>query len=1548
MKLSHNHALAAPTLKFLTLAVSALMVTAVQADTGGDAGSSGIRHVGDLEIYQSAQGASPRLMMMIDTSGSMGISSLVIPKNNQYGSPGDVDSPLCEKGYNNEVADVTYWRFNYHISLGMSKAHETTRNGIPQWKYDAPPKAESVTINGKTHNWHMRGCYNRNGTTKTSQITYDRLSRLKKAMIDLLASDKIKDDVVMGLGHYSSYTPYKVADTQNRLVDSHSGTILVEAAPLTPAHREKLIKALIDFKAVDAFTDEDGKSNTDRAITSLKQPEHYRVAGGTPTAHAYAEVGAAMLGQNTGSVFNYLAKDKTVDLVYDGYSVLIGRKEDYFTKENTEPLYYLCNQLGSKLPTTKALGSSYNNVVQCINNWGHYDVTYDYNVSVYYGGGKVNNDDAKKAKSTQFGNLLGGWRRVPHEPLDTETVTAKVWNSPYGDNLVTYRTSPFAIKQKAIPKKGCPAGQDATTDGTQCKRYTQLRGHFVTGACAAETYKDGARYTYLRKDDGWNTICHYMNTYTMPTINDYVPDEDGYNMGGFDYSVAASKNGNNYKKVAADTQCSGNGIFFLTDGAPNSTRPAIAANIMNLSLGGANTTYGNFTSTPPTGGLTSPKLNTSLFEGETGGWEYIGEYAKRLKDPTKNPAGVSIKTAVAGFGSSFAGLTKKSDGSYDCNTQGATEDAKNACKWGQKGEGYGEGGFFYTQSSDDISNSIQNFINELNNTIPASPSGTVTIPKDPYRAIGELPYALMPSLESQLSNDTRLANIWPGNIKKYSLNDGTLMGRDRTSLFVNVAGDLNAKAKDFWQLENHALTDSSGVKTEANSSVFAGGIYEGLTTPRSNKYQKSRVIWVEDLESKDSTKTVLRDLYVEGAIGIPHGFDKLVDKTTYSRENQIKLLQFLGYSKAQVPGEGQQLLENLLTDPRLKTKEVKDLTLIHPNKEIKVLGATIHSKPVVVSYGAKLKDGRVQNNERDDYALFGSMDGVLHLVNAKDAASNNNGGLEKLAIIPRIMMQTQPDALVPNSRYSISNDRQAATPYFGIDGHWTVKNAYKYDYPNNEVKTTSVYAYGGMRLGGKGLLGFNLTDAGKPEVAFGNKSLIDDKTPGFERISHIFNQPSVGKMKVGNDIKEVLIFGGGYDMCYENQKFQIGMPKEVKKTDAKPEIDEKCTAKTEADGNAVYIVDAKTGSLLWTASSSSPRTNTTNAQTKQVSEMKHSIVGGITALDRNNDGTIDQLYFADLGGQLFRADFKDGEIKNDKNSGRVTRLLKDNQENTQFARRFYERPNVSFYRNNGKLLAMINVISGDRSSPLSKIRNTHENADRIYGIIDTDVTKPDKEYYKDDFTFKIKDLSATDSKMVDMTQSFDFRIKQEQEMKKGNVNAWYYPLTKFDGFDKVNYSKGVGRSEVVGHQLFTTVYNPDMSYSNAGSCSTKIVGGSERQMYCLPWGVCYHDDKKTRATENGTGGYERAGQGIQELNFGPRSQKQANQRLLIGTRSMSEILKTDNRTNFNKDTKKKANVVGEIGLQQQTGVQDNGGSGTMERNIYMERYILTPNRWFEQ
>lgn len=1057
---------------------------------------------------------------------------------------------------------------------------------------------------------------------------------------------------------------------------------------------------------------------------------------------------------------------------------------------------------------------------------------------------------------------------------------------------------------------------------------------------------------------------------------------------GFNRSVSSSKNNLVYNSplTGLTAQCDGQGIYFLTDGYPNSSGSNIANTLMSKSL--------NVTSISPDTGLIN--VTTGNDEATVKAWDYIGAYAKKLRD-TANPIRMTIKTATVGFGSEFNnpnGLpTKKvTIGGEEVNVtdcdQLSAQDAINLCKWGEKSYNYGEGGFYSAQSTEDVVDSVIKFAKDLNQTLPSTPSGTIVIPDDPYRADSQLAVAFYPILQAEVGKNQA---IWAGNLKKYNLNEGTLYGKNNSALFLDIAGNLNPATEDLWS----AIADING----KNNNVTSGGFYSNLLTPNT-AVNNVRTLYIEDNTSSNDTKPRLRKLGVDasGKVtldgSIISASNTFVDTTTYSRDNVNLLLQFLGFT---------------LTDAQ-KTQALADLVLTAPTSPVKVLGATIHSTPSMVSYSATLDtDGKVTAT-RDDYVLFGSSDGSLHMVNADDYTTTGNGGRELLAFMPKLMLDKQPEALINGTSTEVGK------PYFGVDAPWLVSANYFYDLDNSKVtvtpcaedtdidpnntrdcRNTYVRAYGGLRMGGEGLYGLDLTDKNNPKMLF----RIDSATTGFDRMGQIWAKPTKAKIATGidpttkkiNAYKDVLVFGGGYDTCYEDQGYQVGTTTSTLRNQ-KSQACNRTTA-TESLGNAVYMVDAKTGTLIWsatkTANAVSGATNTT------VSTLSNSIVGGITVLDRNNDGYMDQLYFADMGGQVFRADFTNaGFIKpvssgtaapeNSFSNTRVVRLLQPAFTGTdiKYNHRFYERPVVSFYRgdssfNNGRLFAVVNVISGDRSSPLSKLRSSDAYADRLYGIMDTDVTLADSILYASDFTNR-KESTATDApkvqKVVDLTANttaasdllalptvtndYTLATKQAAITSVKAKRGWYYPLTRFDGFDRVKYTKGVGKSEVIDSFLYTTVYNPDMNYGVTEPCSAKITGGSERQLYCLPYGICLKQTTNSAGvaideyatSTNGTAGFARAGQGIQELTLGPRSSTLSNQRLLIGTQTITD--RASNRVDFGNDSGKLlAGDTGSnnIGLdrisQPLSGLIKTTGDGSAPENIYNDRYTLKPNTWFE-
>ncbi len=1054
-----------------------------------------------------------------------------------------------------------------------------------------------------------------------------------------------------------------------------------------------------------------------------------------------------------------------------------------------------------------------------------------------------------------------------------------------------------------------------------------------------------------------------------PTANAYAEvgaymlgtNTSGGTYSGFSKSTTASKADGNYiSPLLKPSSCDGRGIYFLTDGAPNNSPNPLALMRLALKRSDFNTSKGAL----PAGSDTN---NSGMPE--------VGAFAKALRDSTMSPLGTDqeIYTAVVGFGADFdvdkeadaekplkervirtlpytnpkTGVTKDRD-FYNCanivgKDNNATKDARNACNWGEKAHedlpgvgGFGEGGFYSAQSTDDIVNSIISFVTDLDNTLPSTPSGTIIIPDDPYRADSQLAVAYYPTLQPKVGDN---AVIWEGNLKKYKLNEGTLFGKGGVKLFKNIAGELNPAAPDFWSDKNY-----SG----ANDKVENGGFYAQLNTPAAGM-ASVRTLYVEDWDNDTNKKPVLRKFGVNAAgkvvvDGAALTSNTFKDTATYNETTLRKLLNFLGFKN-------------------LPSIAVKDMTLSSANvpDSIKVLGATIHSTPASVSYSATLdaETGRV-TEARDDYVLFGSSEGGLHLVDAGDQGSGN-GGKEKFVIIPRKILSdpSKSEALIKGATRN-----EIGSPNFGIDAPWLVTADYQYNLSSNRVNVNTtggkgVFAYGGLRMGGEAFYGLNLNDNDNPSMMFS----ITPATSGFSRMGQIWEKPTKARIKTSTTDTgtDVLVFGGGYDMCYENEGFQVGVNDPLLGL---------CSNKASVQGNVVYIINAKTGELIWSASAE-------GSPTKTVTSMTNSIVAGVTTLDRNNDGFMDHIYFADLGGQIFRADFTNAGFTKPVASGtpspetsfsntRVTRILQSayTGNDKKYNYRFYERPTVSFYRNDvtNSLFALVNAISGDRSSPLSKIRD-NTKADRLYGIIDSDVTKLDNVFYASNFTTAgteggqvINDLA--DSSLAALPSAIGtltangYTLAQKNvtidTLKDGTKKGWYYPLTRFDGYGNVRYSKGIGKSEVVDSFIYTTIYNPDMSYGATDSCSAKVTGGSERQLYCLPYGICIDE-----ASKNGTAGYVRAGKGIQELTLGPRSSSLSNQRLLIGTRTLME--RANDRVNFGNDDGKftyDTPLLGggkkEQGLQQNLTTTDQGiGNGTAPDMIFNERYTLQPKTWYE-
>ena len=331
--------------------------------------------------------------------------------------------------------------------------------------------------------------------------------------------------------------------------------------------------------------------------------------------------------------------------------------------------------------------------------------------------------------------------------------------------------------------------------------------------------------------------------YALAESGAYMMGTKAYSS-SFNASVNSSKSGTNYNtsnyiSPLSTKECSGNGIYLLTDGEPNSSDgkslmdTSLKDSVIPLSVGSC-----------------------------SGNWGCMNTYAALLRNTASNSRGLPIKTATVGFGSTFAGLTGKrsisvngkSEDVVDCESGSVSTNTRSLCRLGErKGDNetktYGDGGFYYTENSEEIAASIVDFSASLVQIINTAPSGTITIPEDPYRAASQLPYAYLPMLDPDIVSTN---SIWRGNLKKYNLNDGTLFGQSNSKLYKDVAGNLDANTQDVWQSGNFTVEGTS-----ANNNIAAGGVYAQLRAPNGG-LGSVRTLYVEDYTSLTGLTPILR------------------------------------------------------------------------------------------------------------------------------------------------------------------------------------------------------------------------------------------------------------------------------------------------------------------------------------------------------------------------------------------------------------------------------------------------------------------------------------------------------------------------------------------------------------------------------------------------------------------------------------------------------------------------------------------------------------------
>lgn len=905
---------------------------------------------------------------------------------------------------------------------------------------------------------------------------------------------------------------------------------------------------------------------------------------------------------------------------------------------------------------------------------------------------------------------------------------------------------------------------------------------------------------------------------------------------GFQYSATSTKNTEKTLYVSPSSlnqdenikACSGQGVYVLTDGEP--TQDSGSLPLIQGALG---------------------SMGRSFTCNDTT-WGCLESLTQSLLSPAGNPKGLKFKTAVVGFGSSFNNIS-----SYDKTLSQAqnlkniddavikttnASDVKNAARWGVRAEG----GWYSGNSSEDVVDSVNDFISNLSKDIPSVTTGSPTIPRDALN-----PAELQDEAYYQTFQPTPNTNyqLWLGNLKKFEVSEkGILKGKNGLNVFEK---DGRLKEPTYDEDTGNIITYVEDYWAKAVNPSVANSDED---TVGSKKFAARGGAWSQMLLGATAQNTAERKLFTNRKAVVSNGTTTFggtgslrqieladIENTTYKNDpNRGYLLSLLGYNidLSKLPTT----VNNLKAQPALRQ-----------------MGAVMHSYPVLVTNKGKLEYNKskkaMEAKDREDYILFGTTQGLLHVVDAET-------GVEKFAFVPNEMVENQKDAF----RLSNVTNGGMQKLYYGVDGPWALYTQYVVDSSGNLVvgsgrtasQTGMQIAYGGLRMGGRSYYALDLSNINKPELKFhidptSQKVYSGSSSKTFSQLQYMgqsWSKPSITWVNWGGTRKRVMFVGGGYDAGGDDGDARTNG---VKGSYAGYENHD--YAQTNKKGAGVYMFDADSGDLLWWASDNASSTSTASTNSGVIStkhsELKYSVVSEIRTVDRDGDDLTDHIYFGDLGGQLFRIDFDNSQNTMGAVPQTPVRLLKLNE--GAKSPRFYDMPGFSLYSQSGDIFAVISIGSGNRSEPLKDFTSsdTTYDYDSIYNIYDKDVARRDLF----NRTKALNTQNLTKENLGEITEGNRFS-NTDPVASYDKKDGWFYrfqhctvgvdgQLTNCSNYKKQS-EKVFGTPLAMNYKLYVSTFDASKP-GISGDCGAGVKGESMLTAFCLPFGQCASQLKPSRS-----------------------------------------------------------------------------------------------------
>lgn len=349
------------------------------------------------------------------------------------------------------------------------------------------------------------------------------------------------------------------------------------------------------------------------------------------------------------------------------------------------------------------------------------------------------------------------------------------------------------------------------------------------------------------------------------------------------------------------------------------------------------------------------------------------------------------------------------------------------------------------------------------------------------------------------------------------------------------------------------------------------------------------------------------------------------------------------------------------------------------------VGDALHSRPFLVTYG-----GTAANPQ--DVLFVSTNMGYLHAI-------DGTTGEEMWSFIPQQFLD--------NIKAFQEGDTSEPKVY-GLDGEislWVQESVEDSDVDIEASDGDHVYLYLGMRRGGRDYFAFdassydpnnwdNINPVLKWQINGGSGPYVD-LGQSWSRMT----KAKVAWQCSGDTCgeRDVLFFTGGYDTQYDTATTAT-------------------TATTGTLGNAIYMIDADTGELLWSAGNNADgRIGRTH--NLHIDEMHYSIPGSPNVVDVNADGLADLMFAVDINGNVFRFDLSpETTSASDLATGGAIYELNSNGD----FRRFYNQPDIVLSRPREQA-AYANLVFG--SGYMSSPRDTSQD-DSIFVLFEDDIFGP--------------------------------------------------------------------------------------------------------------------------------------------------------------------------------------------------------------------------------